>query len=855
MDLLEREAALGALAAAYSSAERGEGRVVLVTGEPGIGKTSVVTRFLEGLGPGTRVLVGTCDDLSIPRPLGPFRDFAPSVSGPFARALEAGAAPHEIQAHLVSEVELPPQPTVVVLEDVHWADEATLDSITVLGRRIGTLPALLVLTFRAGDAPPGHPLHATLAAIPATSTEIVELAPLSRNAVSSLAGERAARVYAVTNGNPFYVRELLCSGGSRAVPPTVVNAVRGRAARLDPASRRLVELVSVIPSRAPVAVLEAVMPGWLEAAEEPERRQLLEVGHGFVRFRHELARHAILSGIPIAARRRLHAEILTVLLASDADPAEIVHHAVAADDHDVVADYARLAARRAAALESHREALGHYQRAAALADRLPPAEQAAVFDELSQVAYTVGQLDDAFAAAEKAIQIYGELGDRLALGECTRAMSRLHWYAGDGRAARRSAHEAVAILEPLGESVQLAGAYSAISQLAMLEEDTRGAIEWGEKALDLATRLGDEPARAHALVNLGTARMLLAPDDSAVLLDAFAVADRACVPHEAGRALLNLGYTLMSWVRPEPALHYAQQAFVYCEEHEMHSLGDYATAMIAWLRARSGEWAEAEELARGVVDRSESVLQIVAKTVLVELAVRRGDPDATVRLADVREQAGRTGELQRLCPVFELGAESALVGAAPMPKAELAGSLAFLEEERGDLSGVSAARLGAWAAVAGLDVDVDASASAPFAAMTRRDWARAADAFGEVGWDYDRALMLSLTDDEELLVEAIGIARRLGAKPLARRVAGRMRELRLSVPRGPRPSTTANPAGLTGRQLEVLALLREGLSNAEIADRLVVSPRTAEHHVAAVLAKLGATTRWDAVRRASNAAA
>ncbi len=135
--------------------------------------------------------------------------------------------------------------------------------------------------------------------------------------------------------------------------------------------------------------------------------------------------------------------------------------------------------------------------------------------------------------------------------------------------------------------------------------------------------------------------------------------------------------------------------------------------------------------------------------------------------------------------------------------------------------------------------------------MLRRDWAAAADAFGEVGWSYDRALMLSLLEDEEPLLEAIEIARALGAEPLTHRVALRLREVGARVPQGPRDTTRANPAGLTARQLEVLSLLTEGLTNAEIADRLVVSPRTAEHHVAAVLTKLGATTRRDAARRAT----
>src|SRR6478735_763831 len=211
MELLEREEALAALEGAREAAARGEGRVALVSGEPGIGKTSLVTRFLDELGPDARVLLGTCDDLSIPRTLGPIRDLAGSVSRALEDALASGAPAHEVQTLLVRELELPPRPTVLVVEDVHWADDATLDAITVLGRRIGTLPALLVLTFRAGEAPPGHRLHATVGAVAAADSVILELGPLSERAVASMAGERVVEVYGATGGNPFYVTELLGS--------------------------------------------------------------------------------------------------------------------------------------------------------------------------------------------------------------------------------------------------------------------------------------------------------------------------------------------------------------------------------------------------------------------------------------------------------------------------------------------------------------------------------------------------------------------------------------------------------------------------------------------------------------------
>ena len=227
VDLLERDAALAALAGALASAAGGEGRMVSISGEPGIGKTALVRSFAAEQD-GARILLGSCDDLSIPRPLGPFRDLAGAVSRELEEALAGHAAPHDIQDLLIAELERPPRPVVLVLEDVHWADDATLDSLMVLGRRIGTLPALIVATHRSGEAPPGHPLHAALGAVPGDGLVLLELAPLSAGAVAELAGEDADAVYAATGGNPFYVSELLASRDAAELPPSVANAVLAR---------------------------------------------------------------------------------------------------------------------------------------------------------------------------------------------------------------------------------------------------------------------------------------------------------------------------------------------------------------------------------------------------------------------------------------------------------------------------------------------------------------------------------------------------------------------------------------------------------------------------------------------------
>ena len=849
MELLERDTALATLTEAWEAAARGEGRAVFVTGEPGIGKTSLVGRFLRDLDSSARALVGTCDDLSIPRPFGPIRDLVGCVSPALEEALASGAAPHEIQTLLITELEQPPQPTVLVFEDVHWADNATLDLITVLGRRIGSLPALLVLTFRGGEAPPGHPLYATLGSIRAEHSVVVELEALSASAVASLCGDCADVVYALAGGNPFYVTELLACRDADEPPPSVANAVLGRAARLDADSRRLVELVSVVPNRVRIQLLDAVMPDWASAAEEPERRQLLEVNAAHVRFRHELARNAIRSNIPIAARRRLHAEILDVLLATNADPSDVVHHAEAAGADDVVSDFALVAARRAASLESNREAYSHYRRAADFAERLAPSELAALLEELAMAAYAANRLEQAFSAIKRAIEVHRDLEDAAAVGRCTRVISRFHWYLGEGAAARKRAREAVAILEPLGESPELARAYSELSQLAMLADDLEQTMVWGERALALAVELGDEGTRAHALVNLGAARFQVGEPLDGRLLEAHAIADAAGDRHEAARALVNLCYSLMCKARPQEARRYAEQALAYAEEHEVHTLACYLGTILAWLNLREGQWDEAEHATRGEIERGLTIPELLAKTVLAELAVRRGDADAAERLAELTAQADRADELQRLAPALELTVEWALTSGEPLP----VGRIEELVERirSGGLCGDGAMRIVAWAAVAGVECEFDRPMAAPYAAMARSDWSAAADAFGEVGWEYDRALMLSLLDDEESLLEAIEIARRLGAEPLAKRVARRLRDFGVRVPLGPRQTTRANPAGLTARQLEVLNLLLDGLTNAEIADRLVVSPRTAEHHVAAVLTKLGAPTRREAARRAS----
>ena len=481
---------------------------------------------------------------------------------------------------------------MLVLEDVHWADEATLDVITLLARRIGSLPVLLLLTCRDSEAPPGHPVYAVLAA----TSAVLALEPLSAGAVASLSGDSADDVYAATGGNPFYVTELLASRTADELPRSIANAVRG--ARLPAVRRRTAARRARLGRAEPRRHVSARRRRARLADERPRSPsagQLLEVQPQSVRFRHELARNAVRSSIPIAARRRLHAQILAALLAADADPADIVHHAEAAGAESVVAEYALVAARRAAALDSNREAYSHYRRASALLDRLPRLSGRSCARSLRRPPTRSTGWRMRSRAIERAITEWTALGDGAAVGRCTQILSRFHWHVGDGDAARAKALEAIEILEPLGESVELARAYSGLAQLKNLAEYNDQALLWGERALELATRLGDERTRAHVLVNIASVRLDVDHRQIEPLLEAHAFADEVGEKHEATRALVNLGYALMSWAQPEPAIRYARQALAYAEQNEVYNLASYIGVTLAWLQLRAGEWDEAEK--------------------------------------------------------------------------------------------------------------------------------------------------------------------------------------------------------------------------------------------------------------------
>src|SRR5919204_3224421 len=503
MALLERADQLAALDDALDAVvARSAGAVVLVGGEAGVGKTALLQAFCDQRRTSARILMGACDALLTPAPLGPLFDIAQATDGELEELVSAGARPHEIAAVLVREL-AGGRPTILVVEDLHWADEATLDVLRLLARKARDVLALVVASYRDDELDRRHPLTLVLGEL-ATSPAVTRLkvAPLSAGAVEALAephGIDAVDLYRQTQGNPFFVTEVIAAGTGQ-IPGTVRDAVLARVARLSAPARRLLEAIAIATPQAEVSFLEALAPAELERLEECLASGMVSAHGDRVAFRHELARLAVEETLPPDRRVALH-RAAVALLAATADAARIAHHADAAGDGAAVLRFAPQAAGRAAALGAHREAAAHYARALRFADALPAAEQAELLERLAFERYLIGELDQAIGAQERALALRRALDDPLREADCERSLSRLHRFRGGTSQAADLGRHAVATLEALPHGRELALAYANLGHLYTVAEDAEHAEPWNAKGIALAEDLDDTQVRIYTLTN------------------------------------------------------------------------------------------------------------------------------------------------------------------------------------------------------------------------------------------------------------------------------------------------------------------------------------------------------------------
>jgi DNA-binding CsgD family transcriptional regulator/tetratricopeptide (TPR) repeat protein len=852
--LLERMAALDALAEIAGQARGGEGRLVLVEGEAGVGKSALLEQFTHDL-PDSRLLSGACDGMFTPRPLGPLFDIAQQVDGRLRSLCRAEASREQLFDAFLTELCEPGPLPVVVIEDVHWADEATLDLLAFLARRIREIAVLLMVSYRNDELADTHPLRIALGYLAVQRcTRRLPLAPLSAQAVRMLSAGRGidpVQLYSVTGGNPFYVRAVL-EAGLGEVPGSARDAVLARAARLEPKGRETLEAAALIGGTVDDRLLRHVVAG--AAVAEVISSGLL-ADHPVLRFRHEIARQAIEQAVSPARRSELHARILQGLRNLGChDDARLAFHAEEAGDGPAALEHAVLAGRRARTLASHREAARQFERALRFADGEAPASIAARWIELATELTTIDRWPDAETAYIRALENWRAAADPLGEGDTLRRMCGALWRLCRGDQILDSAEAAVAILEPLGPTAELAAAYETLAAFQNSPGRRDIVVPLAQRAQELAVRFGVPAVQSRATTTEAQAVWLAGGDWEPVLRRALSIALEHGLESEAGFAYTNLHELHCGnrdYAKADPYFH---DGVAYCEDHDLGTYFNCLRGIRTSTLERLGRWDESAGLAEAILATVASpVNRMIPMTSLAMIAARRGDPgvwphlDAAMTAAD-----GSLGEAYigavRLARAEARWLESDLTAARK--EAELAAD-AFTDATDPWLNG----EIAVWLRRTGSPRTPQRELAEPYRLQLTGNHRAAAELFDALGCPYDAALALLDAPDELALRRALDSCNALGAVATARINRQKMRSLGIRfVPAGQRAATRENPLGLTRREQEVLELLCEGRTNASIATKLVISPKTVDHHVSSVLAKLGVSRRTE-VAAAKRAAA
>ncbi len=849
--LLEREEPLRALALRYAEAAAGNGSLVLIAGEAGAGKTSLVRAFVESLDRSALVLSGACDPLSTPRPLSPLQDFAADPESGLGDLRPGDTEPYELFAEVLDRLRNTIRPIVMVIEDVHWADEGTLDLIRFLGRRVADTNAVVTCTYRHDEVDRTHPFRTVLGQVGSLSTtHTVEVSPLSQRAVEQLTGDTGIDAYDLherTGGNAFFVTESIAAGGR--MPRTVQDAVLARLASLDPEVRAAVEAVSVAPRDLAIDRLARLTDSEARTVDAAASSGVLVADGPRLRFRHDIARSAVEAALPPARRLALHRRMIAILEDDgEHDIARLAHHAVGTANPALILRYAIPAGRDAIARGARREAIAFFSAALRHSDLIEPPLAADLLSTLGEQQSLVGDFVGARESLTSAVETYQRIGDLEGQAAAMVLLQGPVWVLDGTEAGRAVTARAHSLLQDRDPSEALGKVLTRISHNHMIARQREPGRQAAIRAADVATVVNSEEVAWRADALRGTIELVMG--DSAVgaemLETSVKEAERMSSRKLQAWSLGMLGSGAGEARMYPTAIHALNRAIAIGQASDDDYEVAYNRAWLGRIAFEQGRWDEAAEFAEATIRGFGVVAEhlLTAQCVLGRLRIRRGDPGGLPllqRLAD----SGDDYLLQYVWNAYCGVAEHAWLDGKP----EVAVPLLSGAFERAMSSDSPWARgeIGFWMWRLGEIERPPKGAAEPFALQIAGEWIEAAQLWHELGCPYEEAMALA-DGDETAMRRSLVLLDRLAASPAAHRVRGQLRELGArGIPRGPMKATRANPEGLTPRQLEVLESMALGLSNGEIADKLFLSKRTVENHVSAVLMKLGVDTRSKAV--------
>ena len=857
MELIEREELLAILDTAFKKVAGGEGHCLFISGEAGIGKTALVKAFCRQQG-NSNIYLGACDALFTPRPLAPLFDILWQVNkdrwavGP---VLEERSA---LFANFFQELSLKKEKILIVFEDIHWADEGTLDFIKFFAKRIYQLPCLFILTYRDDEIHSRHPLRNVIGQLPPDSFTKIPVSSLSMAAVAKLATEKGYSgedVYAISGGNPFYVNEILASY-SPGVPENIKDSILSVYERQEEGTKHAWQLCSVVPEGLEIERFAKIKSSWNEAMDHCFAMNVIIVQNDKVVFKHELYRRTIEESLSPYKRITLNKMILDLFLESFEKKGEIeriVHYAKNANENEVVFKYAPVAARNAACTGAHIEASKLFLTAIEYSSGRSMDELVTYYEEYAYECYLTNQIKEAIIYQGKALNTWKKNKNTERISYSLRFLSRMWWLDSNTKQAESFAAEAIEVLDNQPSSAVKAMAFSNMSQLKMLCDQNMESLTWGEKAIAVAEEVDDKEVLSHALNNVGSVKMLIASSRERgveLLQQSLEIALKNSFHEHAARAYSNLGSIAVKLKDYVFAKKILDEGIQYCEDRDLYSWVLNMLSLKSFVKLETGEWNEAYTIADNLIKNEDKprAFKISALLVAAKINFRSAKGDAAPLLQRAKTEAFKTMELQRIIPtLITLLEYEWLTGKPQMETEDLDRVINRIDQS---IYAAENSELAFWLFKARNQRLTLKDTHKGYDLNGLANIRKSAAIWRTAGCAYTEAFLL-FEGSEEDKKNALLIFQRLGASAIAEKIKMEMRSGGIKkIPRGIRESTKSNPAQLTNRELDILQLLQHAVQNKEIAGTLFISPKTVDHHISNILFKLDVNSRAKAVAEA-----